>query len=47
MGTFSKHSHRNLCFKGTKSFNETLDVSKAKAKENIYSYFGPFECAKF
>ena len=35
---FSKHSHRNLYFKGTKSFTENLDVSKTEVKENICSF---------
>ena len=35
---FSKHFHRNLYFKGTKSFTENLDVSKTEVKENICSF---------
>ena len=45
MGTFSKHSHRKLTFKGTTSFTETSDLSKTEVKENIYSHF-PFTFAQ-
>ena len=36
MGTFSKHSHRKLYFKGTKSFTETLDASKTEAEKYLF-----------
>ena len=47
MGTFSKYSHKKLYFKRTKSFTETLDMSKTDVKENIYSHVGPVQSAKF
>ena len=47
MGTFSKYSHKKFFFKRTKNFTETLDMSKADVKENIYSHVGPFQSAKF
>ena len=39
MDTFTKHSHRKLYFKETKSFTETSDLGKTEVKENIYSHF--------
>ena len=39
MGTFSKHFHRKLYFKGTESSTETSGLGKTKVKENIHSHF--------